>query len=84
VADQPVWVSISVDAFVMMTDDSSNLRVVVDVLEYPLANYRMLLHLSALFESQRAWLLEQTRWEPHLPNVMNEAADMRKFLLCGA
>jgi hypothetical protein len=41
----------------------------------------MLLHLPALFEGQRAGLLEQAGREAYLADVMHEPTEMDEFLL---
>jgi hypothetical protein len=64
----------------MSSDDVSDLRVVVDVAEDPLSDLGVLLHLPALFESQRPWLLEQAGRESDLADVVDEPAKVDKVL----
>ena len=40
----------------------------------------MLLHLPAFLEGQRPVLQQQTRWEPDLADVVNQAAEVRPLL----
>ena len=65
----------------MVADDRGDLAVVVDVPENPLADGRVLLHLSAFFESEGSRLLEETDRQTDLPDVVNKSAEMDELLL---
>ena len=61
----------------VVADDRRNLRVLVHVSEDALADCRVLLHLPALLERERARLLEESRGEADLANVVHEATEVR-------
>ena len=61
----------------MVSDDRRDLGVLVDVSKDALANSGVLLHVAALLEGQRPWFLEKPRRQANLPDVMNEAAEIR-------
>src|SRR5215208_212401 len=65
-ASHPIRVSLSVNALMVMANNPRNLGVVVDLPQDPLANHRVLLHLSTLIEIQRTRLLQESRREPDL------------------
>src|SRR5829696_2656072 len=65
----------------MVPHDLRDLCVVVDVCENSLADYGVLLHHPPLFERQSAGLFENPRRKSHLPDVVNEAAQMGQLLL---
>jgi len=63
-----------IDALVMVPHDLSDLLVIVNVRENPLANRGVLLHLAAFLKSQRSWLFEKTGRQTHFADVVYEAA----------
>ena len=69
-----VWIAEAIDSFMVMSHDSRNLTVVVDLLENPLANLSMALHLASLVERERSLLLEQACRQADLPDVMHKPA----------
>ena len=81
VAVQTVRIAHAVDPLVMGPDDVSDLRIVVDVAEDPLADLGVLLHLPALLEGQRPRLLEEAGRQADLADVVNEATEMDELLL---
>ena len=64
---QTIGIALAVDALVVVAHDRRDLRVLVDVREDSLADRGVLLHLTALLERQRAWLLEKPGGRPILP-----------------
>ena len=68
---EAVWVAIAVHPLVMVTYDSGDLGVVVNLAENALANRRMLLHPTALLESERSGLLQESGGESYLADVVD-------------
>jgi hypothetical protein len=71
----------AIRALVMVSHDLRDLGVVIYVSEDPLSNGGVFLHLTPLVESERSRLLEKTRSESNLPDVVYEAAKMNETLL---
>src|SRR5436309_15787923 len=67
-------------SFMMMPHDTSDLAVVIDLRKDPLANLRMFLHASSLFERQSPDFLEQPYRKSDLPDVVYEPAEVNKSL----
>src|SRR5262249_7418481 len=65
----------------MVSNDSRDLRVVVDLGENALADLGMRFHKTPLFERQGAGLLEETRGQTDLSDVVHESAEMYELLL---
>ena len=80
-AGQAVGVAAPVDPFVVVPDDLRDLGVVVHVREDALADHRVLLHLPPLFRRQRSRLLDDTRSDSDLSDVVEEPAEVRELLL---
>ena len=64
-----------------MTNDPSNLGVVVDLAENPFADLRVLFHATSLLEGKSAWLLKQARRKTYLADVVDEPAKVSKLLV---
>ena len=71
----------TVDAFMMMTDNPCDFRVVVDLGEDSLTNGAVLLHLPALIQGQRAGFLQKPDGKPDLSNVMDQTRQMYQSLI---
>ena len=59
VTTKRVRIAETVKTLMVMTDDRSDLLIVVDILQDPLADYRMLLHLTALVERECTGLFQE-------------------------
>ena len=71
VSVEAVRVAIAVHPLVMVAYDSGDLGVVVNLAENALANRRMLLHPTALLESERSGLLQKSGGESYLADVVH-------------
>ncbi len=69
-----VGIALTVDAFVMVANDGGYVIICVHFSKDPFAYRGVLLHLSPLFERERAFLPKKTRWESNLPDVVYESA----------
>jgi hypothetical protein len=65
----------------MVTHDTSDLSVVIDIRKDALADRGVLFHPPALFKRQGSRLLEKTSRKAHLPDVVDKAAKVGKLLL---
>jgi hypothetical protein len=74
---------VTVDSFMVVANDLRDFAIPIDLLEDPLANNWVCLHLSALVECERTRLLEKTRLKTYLPDVMNESTDVHELLVSG-
>src|SRR5438067_2536281 len=81
VPHEPVRIAVSVDPFMMMSHYRSNFTIVVDLPQDPLADGGVLFHLAALIKGERSGLLEKTRGEPDLPNIVHQAAEVSQLLI---
>ena len=59
-----------------MPHDARDFCIVLNLRENALPDYRVLLHVPALFQRQRSWLLEQTWGEANFSDVVNESTEM--------
>ncbi len=64
----------------MMADDRRDFRVVIDLGKDALAYSRVLFHLAALVERQRAWFFKETSRKANLADIMYKPCQMRKML----
>src|SRR6266511_1613896 len=78
---EAIGVAEAVHAFMMVADGPSNIRIIFDLREDPLANHWVLLHLATLLERQCAAFLKESRCQPHLADVVHEPAQMNELLL---
>ena len=65
----------------MVPNDLGDLGVVVHIRKNSLTDYRVLLHLPPFIECERTGLLEKTRREANLPDVVDQAAQVSKLNL---
>ena len=79
--DHPVGISVSIDPFVVMPNNVGDISIVVHVREDSLADLGVRLHDPALLKTQRPLLLEETRRQTHLSDVMHEAGEMCALLI---
>lgn len=80
-AAQPIGVAVPVDAFVVMADDPSNFRVVVNLREDSLADSAVLLHATPFIKCQCTRFFEKAHREPDLPNIVHQTSQMNEPLL---
>ena len=78
---QAVRVPISVESLVMMSNDRSDLGVVVDLRKDALADLAVRLHEATLLERERTRLLEKAGRQTDLSDVVHEPAKMNELLL---
>jgi len=72
---------LAINALVVVTDDPRNLGIVINLREDPLADRRMLFHLTPLCQRERARFFEQAWRQADLPYVMNESAEVHQSLV---
>ena len=77
VVDETVRIALTVDSLVVMADDPSRSPSTRHVGEDALSDRRVLLHLAALLERERAGLFEESRRKADLPDVVDEATEVR-------
>ena len=63
-----------------MSYNARDFGIVVDLRQNSLADDRVSFHLPSLIQRQGASLFEKAGWKPDLPNVVNQAAQMRDSL----
>ena len=68
---QPIWITGTVHALMVMTNNLSNSVIAFDLSKDPLANYRVLFHLQTFIGGQRTRLLQQAGRESDLAYVMD-------------
>ncbi len=81
VANEIVRVATTIDSFVVMPNDASDVGVVLDIGKNPLSDNGVLLHLATLVKSKGPWLLEEPRRKANFSDVMDKAAEMSQELL---
>ncbi len=83
VVGETVRISQTIDPFVVVTHNTGDLGVVLNLGQDPFANRGMLFHLPSLLEGKSAWLLQQSGRETNFADVVNEATKVDKLLFFG-
>ena len=82
-SEDPVGVTVAVNALVVMTNDQRNVGVCINLGQDPLPNLGVALHLAAFIKREAALLVEHRGRQPDLPDVMDETGYEGALLLFG-
>ena len=83
VVSETVRISQAIDPFVVVTHNTGDLGIVLNLGQDPFPNRGVLFHLPSLLESKSAWLLQQSGRETNLADVVNEPQRWTSLLFFG-